>query len=621
MRSRCYPLSIGSFFILFIKVILAIRGLLSDIYYDPDNAESPDFKAFSEIYFLILIIEWTKGHDCKSGMNFRKGGKPVQDILSQNNMNIRDYSDAQTVRVINNVSYGESGTSALKARVSKPKVASYCRVSSFSDPQEESLENQMIHYTNYIRSNPEWQFAGIYSDRGKTGTKIKNRMGFNKMVRDAMEGKIDTILCKSISRFARNVTDTLNTIRALGSAGVNVVFEKEHLDTSNMQSEFILTMLSAVAQEESRSTSSNITWANTKRFEKGEAIFGRILGYKKEKDIPWIVVEEEAAIVQEAFQLFLEGHSTRRIAKTFIEKGYKKANGRTEWSTSSIRDMLQNERYTGDVLCQKTYTKDHLSHEIAKNHGERSQFLITNNHEPIIDRMTFEAVQVKIAENKTNVKRGPRKSYPLSGRLVCGECGSNLHRYVCRGIVTWRCGHQTISHELCTMKGVKEEDIMKAILKGFSQRYENDQTTGRRRAIRLMKELQSALSIRDAQQNQLRLELERALLLENNAIFKCEDSQEFAMKRKEIEKQIAMKESWWQLVDEDDIYRKNALDTLVEVKDKPRPEVELQVAKNSIEFLRGWVVRVKAVSPFLFTISWINGDETEIEIKEGEEVY
>ncbi|NMA30973.1 MAG: recombinase family protein [Candidatus Methanofastidiosa archaeon] len=545
----------------------------------------------------------------------------MHNTLSQDNMNLRDFSDVQTVTVIHNASYGESGTSALKASPSKPKVASYCRVSSLTDPQEESLENQTIHYTNYIRSNPAWHFAGIYSDRGKTGTRIENRTGFNRMVRDAMEGKIDTILCKSISCFARNVTDTLNTIRALSSVGVNVVFEKEHLDTSNMQSEFILTMLAAVAQEESRSTSSNIIWANTKRYEKGEATFSRILGYKKEKDIPWIVVEEEAATVKEAYQLFLEGHSTREIAKIFIDKGYKKANGRTEWSTSSIRDMLQNERYTGDVLCQKTYTKDHLSHETVKNLGERNQFLIKNNHEPIIDRKTFQAVQKRIAENKTNVKRGPRKSYPLSGRLVCGDCGSNLHRYVCRGIVTWRCGHQTISSGLCIMKGVKEENIMKAIVKGFSQRYEDDQTTGRRQVINLMKELQSALSIRDAQQNQLRLELERALLLENNAIFKCEDTKEFTKKRNEIEKQIAMKESWWQLVDEDDVHRKKALDTLAGIKDKPRPAVELQVAKNSIEFLRGWVVRVKAVSPFLFTISWINGDETEIEIKEGEEVY
>jgi site-specific DNA recombinase len=545
----------------------------------------------------------------------------MHDTLSPNNINFRDLSDVQTVTVINNVSYGESGTSALKASPNKPKVASYCRVSSRTDPQEESLENQMIHYTNYIRSNPEWHFAGIYSDRGKTGTKIKNRMGFSRMVRDAMEGKIDTILCKSISRFARNVTDTLNTIRALGSAGVNVVFEKEHLDTSNMQSEFILTMLAAVAQEESRSISSNITWANTKRFEKGEAKFSRILGYKKEMDIPWIVVEEEAAIVEEAFQLFLEGYSTRQISKFFIEKGYEKANGRTDWSASIIRDMLQNERYTGDVLCQKTYTKDHLSHEIEKNLGERNQFLIKNNHEPIIDRNTFDEVQKRITENKTNVKRGKRKSYPLSGRLVCGECGSNLHRYICRDIVTWRCAHQTISHQLCTMKGVKEENIIKAILKGFSQRYEKDQTTGRRQVIQLMKELQSALSIRDAQQNQLRLELEKALLLENNAIFKCEETEEFTKNRKEVENQIAMKESWWQLVDEDDVYRKKALETLAEIKDNPRPELDLQVAKNNIEFLRGWVVRVKAVSPILFTISWINGDETEIEIKEGEEVY
>lgn len=545
----------------------------------------------------------------------------MHDIPSPDNKNSRDYLEAHTVTVIENGSFGESGTSALKVNPDKLKVASYCRVSSFSDPQEESLENQMIHYTNYIRANPEWQFAGIYSDRGKTGTKIKNRMGFNRMVRDAMEGKIDIILCKSISRFARNVTDTLNTIRALSSAGVKVVFEKEHLDTSNMQSEFILTLLSAVAQEESRSTSSNITWATTKRFEKGEAIFHRILGYKKEKGIPWIVVENEAEIVREAFRLFLEGISTYRIAKIFIEKGYIKATGRKEWTASTVRDMLQNERYIGDVLCQKTYTKDHLSHETAKNEGERNQFLISSNHEPIVDRKTFDAVQKLVAESKSNKKREKRKSYPLTGRLVCGECGYKLHRYVCKEAVTWRCSRQTISSLFCTMKGVKEEYIMRAIRNAYSQRYENDHVTGRRQIIKLMQELQSALSICDAQQNQLRLELERALLLENDAIFRCEDTEVFAENRKIIENQIEMKRIWWKMVDEDDIYRKKALMRLAEIKDRPRPEVNLKEAKKDIEFLRGWVVRVKAVSPFLFTIYWINGDEMAIEIKEGEEIY
>ncbi|QNO13321.1 recombinase family protein [Alkalicella caledoniensis] len=543
----------------------------------------------------------------------------MQNSLTQNNFNFKDYSDGHTVTVISKLQYGEAGTSALKVQPERPKVASYCRVSSLSDPQEESLENQMIHYTNYIRSNPHWQFAGIYSDRGKTGTQIEKRTGFNKMVRDAIEGKIDTILCKSISRFARNVTDTLNTIRTLSNVGVNVVFEKEQLDTSSMQSEFILTMLSAVAQEESRSTSSNITWANSKRFEQGEGIFCRILGYKKEKNRAWIVVEEEAKIVREAFQLYLEGLGFRQIAQSFIGKGYKKANGKKEWTAIAIRDMLSNERYTGDVLCQKTYTKDHLSHESVKNNGERSQFLIKNNHEPIIDRKTFEAVQKRMANNKQNLKRGKKKSYPLSGRLVCGECGYNLHRYVCREVVTWRCGHQTISNQLCKMKGIKEERILKAMVKAFDQRYESAIGQGRRQIINLIKELQSAVSIRAAQQNQLRLTLERALLAENNAIFKSEDPKEFTEKRKEVENQIVIKESWWQLVDADDIYRKKALSRLAEIKEKTSPAKELQVTKNNIEFLRGWVVRIKAVSPFLFTISWINGDETTVEIEEGEE--
>ncbi|AHM57226.1 resolvase domain protein [Peptoclostridium acidaminophilum DSM 3953] len=499
---------------------------------------------------------------------------------------------------------------------SKPKklrVAAYCRVSTADEMQQHSLENQTIHYTNSIRTNPDYQFAGVFLDRGKTGTSTVNRYGFNKMIRHALEGKIDLILCKSVSRFSRNVVDTLNIVRLLKENGVRVRFEKEGIDTGSMQNAFMLTLLSAVSEDESRNISENLNWSLAKRFERGEPIFVRMLGYTKKGREKWIVVEEEAKIVREAFEECLKGSSAAKIARMFIEKGYKKANGRTDWSSLAVRDILRNERYVGDVLCQKTYTRDYLSHKRLPNEGQRSKYLLRNNHEAIVSREVFEEVQRIVSIGSEKTKRGEKKTYPLSERVICGECGGNLHRYISRGVVRWRCDNRKKSRLLCEMSGVKEEDIVELASKALCEKYQlNKNGNGTHMIIKLMKELQSAAASIDFEQSRLRLDLERALLEESEAVLSLSDMSTPKEKRIAIEKMISEKEKWWRLLEADELYRKEAIEILESLKSKSQPEKELKECLNDIRFLRAWVVRIKAISPILFSIEWVSGDKTQV---------
>lgn len=500
----------------------------------------------------------------------------------------------------------------------RPKVAAYCRVSTMSDMQEDSLENQTIHFTNLIRSNPDWTFAGVYTDRGKSGTQTQSRSGFNKMIRLALDGKIDIILCKSLSRMARNVSDTLDTVRLLKEKGVRVIFDREGIDTGDMQSEFILTMLSAVVQEESRSISENNRWAYIKRCERGEVVFNRVLGYTSTEERDWVIVEDEAKVVKEAFDEFLKGTSLSRIARKFVLKGYRKVNGKTDWSGNSIKSILTNERYTGDVLCQKRYTKDHLSHKVVVNNGERSQYLISNHHEPIIRRHIFDEVQGLFSKNNKKKSKGRWKSYPLSGRLVCARCGRNFVRSARGEVVTWRCSSRSKNILLCSMKGIKEEKFKQALIQAFIERYQIDYSNQSTKQItRLIKELQSAASSREFEQNRLRLDLERALLEENTAILKSSEVSHLTEKRIAVEESMAERESWWEKVDKDYTYRKEALDNLASMKLSGNPVKQLRQHMEKLSFLRAWAVRIEALSPYLFTITWISGDKTEIDLTKG----
>jgi len=513
-----------------------------------------------------------------------------------------------------------STTSNIKEEAKRLRVCAYCRVSTEEEMQMNSLENQTIHYTNYIRNNTEWMFVGIYSDRGKSGTKRAHRAGFNKMMRHALEGNIDLILCKSISRFARNVMDTLEAIRVLKENGIRVIFEKESVDTGSMESEFILTMLSVVAQEESRMISENLSWAHTKRFSSGKPLFTRILGYKKVNGVPWTIDLEEAKIVRETYDLYLEGYSLVAIARKFISKGYKKPNGRIDWKDSNIKSILSNERYVGDALCQKTYTIDYLTHETKVNNGERPQYYISNHHEPIVDRKVYDRVQRILEKKSVAYSRSSKNINEFTSRIKCGCCGKNYHRYVGRKRVLWRCSSRLKSKLLCEMEAIDEQDIVRTLKREFTRKYLDDGTSvNKKLVINLIKELKNIELNRESEQSWLRLSLEKALVDENRAIMELRDESAFKEKRIQVEEQLESKKHLWEFIDKDAEYREGAIKSLEKIKDTTRLVQGMNDLSEDISFLRAWFIRMTYTEKGTLLLFWANGDMKEVKIEKGED--
>jgi len=268
----------------------------------------------------------------------------------------------------------------------KKKVCAYARVSTDHKSQGESLENQIQYYENTISNNPDYEYVGVFADRGITGT-TENRPEFQKMLGLCREGKIDLIITKSISRFARNTVIMLQTVRALNEIGVEVRFEKENIYTLSGDGELMLTVLSSFAQEESKSASDNMKWRFKKKFEKGELIINttRFLGYDKDEYGDLIINIEEAEIVKRIYEEYLSGNGSTKIAKLFNTEGITTVTG-SKWNDTSVRAILKNEKYKGDVVLQKTFIVNHLSKKKKKNNGEMDSFYIEDNHSPIIKR-------------------------------------------------------------------------------------------------------------------------------------------------------------------------------------------------------------------------------------------
>ncbi|OMF59366.1 hypothetical protein BK139_13270 [Paenibacillus sp. FSL R5-0490] len=410
-------------------------------------------------------------------------------------------------------------------------------------------------------------------------------------------------------------------MRMLKEHGVRLIFEKEDIDTASMQSEFILTMMAAVAQEESRSISENVKWANTKRLERGEeARFTRLLGYIQKGDRKWVVQPEEASIVKEAFELCLQEKSPAEIARIFVQKGYKTAKGNKEWSGTAIREILRNNNYIGEVLSQKSYSKDHLSHKSTRNRGEKSQYLIEDHHEGIIDKQTFKTAQLMLKKRAKPNKRRDKKQYPLSSRIVCGKCGGNLQRFECRGVVTWRCGKRIKSKELCDMEGIREETIMAVMEAALDNKFESltGEVLNSRTIQKILRELKNVDAKSDIEYNQLRVDLESILHEENIAILNGTDEalDELKARRVQIESELKEKEDWWKLLDADFTYRMSSIAKLESSSIIKKSMGQLLDELKNIEYLRAWVVRVKAVSPILFSITWVTGEEIEVELLE-----
>lgn len=357
----------------------------------------------------------------------------------------------------------------------KRRVAAYARVSTDSDEQLSSYEAQVDFYTRHIKNNPEWEFVNVYTDEGISGTNTKKREGFNQMVTDALDGKIDLILTKSISRFARNTVDTLTTIRKLKEKGVEVYFEKENIYTMDAKGEVMITIMSSLAQEESRSISENVTWGKRKSMADGKfsLAYKHFLGYEKGEDGLPRIVEKEARIVRDIYRMFLDGKTIRAIADCLTENGIPTPMGKEKWSVSTVKSILTNEKYKGDALLQKTYTADFLTKNIRKNHGEVPQYYIKDSHPAIIDPETFDLVQKEIERRRPNRHKLHRGS-PFTARIICGDCGGYYGRKVWHSSsqhrkYIWRCNQKYEAETACSTPNLDESTIKATFVKAFNQ--------------------------------------------------------------------------------------------------------------------------------------------------------
>ena len=371
------------------------------------------------------------------------------------------------------------------------RVAAYCRVSTDSEDQLESYKAQVAYYSSAIAKNPRWRFVEIYADEGITGTLDKKRPNFLRMIRDCEKGKIDLILTKSVARFARNTVDSLRYVRQLKAKGIGVYFEEQALDTLKDDSEMLIGFHSVMAQAESENISANVKWGIRQRMKTGTFAFRyNLLGYKKGADGQPEIVQEEAEVVRQIFQMYLDGKSIDQLKIFLEENSILTPQGKSLWSKQSIKNILANERYSGDMLLQKTFTENCISKKVKKNRGEMAKYLITNNHPAIIDRNTFKLVQMEIARrgskrktaDKTITEQGKYSGkYILTDLLVCGECGSPYRRRKWtkngKSRVIWRCLSR-VEHGTAYCKhsiSIEESKLKDCILRALSKAIDNQQ--------------------------------------------------------------------------------------------------------------------------------------------------
>ena len=372
--------------------------------------------------------------------------------------------------------FNPNATNLSKA-IRKRKVAAYARVSTDLEEQQSSYEAQINYYSTYIKSKPEWEFVEVYADEGITGTSTKRREGFTRMIDDALAGKIDLILTKSVSCFARNTVDSLSTIRLLKEHGIEVHFEKENIWTMDAKGELLITIMSSLAQEESRSISENVKWGLAKRSAEGKysMAYSTFLGYDKGPDGTLVINQEEAKIIRRIFKMFFQGMTYTKIANTFTEEDVPKPWGGDKWYASTIRSILGNEKYKGDALLNKTFTVDFLTKKQKKNEGEVPQYYIENDHEAIIPPEEFDLAQELIKERAK--MGGALKSVRVfSGRIFCGECGGlygskTWHSNSKYKKVVWQCNkkYKGKRKACCHSRTLEESEIEDAFLKAVNQ--------------------------------------------------------------------------------------------------------------------------------------------------------
>jgi len=360
----------------------------------------------------------------------------------------------------------------------KKRLAGYARVSSGSEEQESSFEAQVDYYTKKIQENPDWEFVGIYADEAVSGLSIKNRPGFQNMIADALDGKIDIILTKSVSRLSRNTADNLNAIRALKEKGVEIRFEKENINSLDGQGELLLTLMASLAQEEARSLSLNVTWGQRKRFSDGKVSlpYARFLGYEKGEDGRPQIVEKEARVVRQIYKNYLDGMTIRQICAALTEQGIPTPGGKTVWAVSTVKSILTNEKYRGDARLQKKFTIDYLSKRVVKNEGQVPMYYVENSHPGIVTVAMFELVQQEMAKN-ARLGSGRNNVSCFSGRVMCPICSEvfgpktwhSTDPYKRR---VWQCNgkyRERGGGARCKTPHLSEEQLRGAFVEAFNQ--------------------------------------------------------------------------------------------------------------------------------------------------------
>lgn len=379
----------------------------------------------------------------------------------------------------------QQADNAIPTTRNKLKVAAYARVSTDEAEQLNSYKTQCEYYTSYIQGKPEWEFVGLYADEGITGTIAKRRKEFQRLIKDSMDGKIDLILVKSVSRFARNTVDSLQTVRRLRDKGVRIFFEKENIDSLDAKCDMILSIYSSLAEEESRSISTNIRWAHQKKVERGEVAlnFNNIYGYQQDENKNVTIKIQEAEVVREIYHKYLIGYSIRRIIRELKENEIKSPLGSSKWSSSTIKGILENEKYIGDVILQKTYKRDFLTQRRIRNTGQAPQKYVENNHPAIVDRLTWNAVQAEI-ERRNSIRSTEATGkgrydmrYAFSGVIECGKYNSKFrrHNYTNGTKIerTWACKEHLKGNKYCTQEIIKEELLEELFVNTLNRLLEN----------------------------------------------------------------------------------------------------------------------------------------------------
>lgn len=372
-------------------------------------------------------------------------------------------------------------TNRKKDTKPKLRVAAYCRVSTDSDEQATSYEAQVEHYTEYIKRNPDWEFAGIYADDGISGTNTKNREEFNRLIKDCEAGTIDMVITKSISRFARNTLDCLKYIRRLKEKNIPVFFEKESINTMDAKGEVLITIMASLAQQESQSLSQNVKLGLQFRYQNGQVQinYNRFLGYTKDENGNLVIDPEQAEVVKRIYREYLNGYSMDKIASGLEADGILTGAGKKKWWTSTINKILRNEKYMGDALLQKTYTTDFLNKTRVKNNGIVPQYYVEDDHEAIIPKEIYMMVQEELARRKVvkTSANGKKRSYScnhcFSQIVIYGECNEMFRRlhWNNRGVksIVWRCISRLESTGLeCHARTINELVLQDAVVKAIN---------------------------------------------------------------------------------------------------------------------------------------------------------